>query len=121
MSITISAVQAALGSTVAATAITALVTRRKDVVSGFLDAYGKLGERVVKLETRLDHVEEKYGAERDAHEHTRADLEIERTEHAHTRSRLRIAIDHVLEVVAWGRSDRSKPLPEPPNELVIKA
>lgn len=93
-----------LGSSVLASVVTALLRKKTDVFSVMSAAYEKLGTRVTALETKLADVEKQLGDER--------------TEHARSRDLLRIALRHIRDIVAWGSSDRSTPLPDPPKELL---
>lgn len=94
------------GSSVLSSAVTALVARRRDTFEVLTTAYDKLGERVIRLEVRLEDIEKDLGAER--------------AEHEHTKSKLRRAMDFIRTVMVWGATERVEPLPVPPAELMVQ-
>lgn len=134
-------------NTVSALALT-LVSRKRDAFSGIVAAYGKLSERVVTLEQRLDAVDEDLRNERDGHRQTMTKLESEQNDHAHTREALsvernahaqtkialnrqseladqlkkmlRLATEHIRATIVWNVTERDQPMPVPPVELMVQ-
>lgn len=110
MSVTLDAselVGAIAGSSLLSSAATAFFSRRRDTFAVFTKAYETLAVRVTALEVKLASVEE--------------NLSAEKTQHEHTKSLLRLALEHIRLVIAWGASDRVLPLPTPPRELMVRA
>lgn len=92
------------GSTVLASTVTALATRRPSMIKAFTDSYRELTQRLASVEAKVETLE--------------STLNEERTEHSRTRDVLRVALRHIRDVVAWGAGPRLTELPPPPAELV---
>lgn len=100
------------GSNVLAVGVGAWLSRRRDTFAVFTDAYEKLAVRVTALETKLESVEAKLGAEKEAHT-------LERVAHEQTKSLLRMAVVHIRAVMNWAAGERANPIPVPPAELMV--
>jgi len=103
------------GSNVVTALVTHLLqrgfTKRSVKVDEFKAITDEWNELHSELKVRVSTVEASLQQEREAHE-------MERASHAETRRLLRIAIEHIREVVTWSVGDRSVPIPEPPAELM---
>lgn len=95
------------GSNVLSVVCGGMLAKRKDTFAVFTDAYEALAVRVTTLEQKLESVE--------------AALGVERTQHDQTKHLLRVAVEHIRAVIAWGVTDRTADLPVPPASLMVQA
>ena len=79
----------------------------------FIEAYQQLAGRVTGVEKQLSTVNTELAAERNAHK-------AARVEHQRVRDLLRLALQHIQNVITWSVGDRVAPIPVPPRDLIEK-
>lgn len=93
-----------LGSTVAASAVTAWAARRPSMINAFTQSYTDLAGRLAHVEARVDHLDGK--------------LSDEQRAHGRTRGVLATAFRHIREFTAWAAGPRISEPPATPAELL---